>query len=203
VKAREWQKYLEEQRRVYGKVLFTVTELANVAATSQSALNVELARLRRQGVIEKYAHGVYGLPDAVTPEMLLPALDSHAYLTGNYALYMHNLITQAPTCITCFTDRRSPRARERTTPVGRFVFICVRSRVYAPPAEGVVASHAQAFCDFIYVTRRQGIFSKGMVTFRGLAKRVMPRLDSILDRYPVTVQRQVREHLCAREVQTS
>lgn len=192
MKAREWQKYLEEQRRLHGKVLFTVTELANVAATSRPALNVELARLRQQGAIEKYSHGVYGLPNAITPEMLLPALDSHAYLTGNYALHVYNLITQAPTRITCFTDRRSPRACDRTTPVGRFVFICVRSHVYAPPAEGVVASPAQALCDFIYVTRRQGKLSKGMVTFRGLAERVMPELDSILDRYPVTVQRQAR-----------
>lgn len=185
---------------MHGKVLFTVTELANVAATSRVALNVELARLRRQGVIEKYAHGVYGLPNAITPEMLLPAMDSHAYLTGTYALYIHNLITQAPTRITCFTDRRSPRACERTTPVGRFIFICVRSCVYAPPAEGIVASPAQAFCDFIYVTRRQGKLSKGLVTFRGLAERIIPELDSILDRYPVTVQRQARECLFAPEV---
>lgn len=200
MKAREWQKYLEEQRRLHGKVLFTITELANIAATSRPALNVELARLRQQGAIEKYAHGVYGLPNAITPKMLLPALDSHAYLTGTYALYMHNLITQAPTRITCFTDRRSPRARERTTPVGRFVFICLRSRVYAPPAEGVVASPAQALCDFIYVTRRQGKLSKGMVTFRNLAEQVMPELDSILDRYPATVQQQARERLFACEV---
>ncbi|MBU0714632.1 MAG: hypothetical protein KJ964_04685 [Verrucomicrobia bacterium] len=39
-----------------------------------------------------------------------------------------------------------------------------------------------------------------MVTFRGLAERIMPELDSILDRYPVTVQRQARERLCTREV---
>ena len=192
MKARKWQRCLEEQRRLHGKVLFTVTELANVAATSRSALNVELARLRRQGVIEKYAHGWYGLPDAITPETLLLAMDPRAYVTGSYALHMNNLITQVPSRITCFTDRRSPRARERDTPVGRFVFICVRSRVYAPPAGGNVASPAQALCDFVYVTRRQGVSPEGVVTFRRLEERVVPELDSILDRYPVAVQRHVR-----------
>jgi hypothetical protein len=191
VKAREWQRYLEEQR-LHGKVLFTVTELANVAGSSRNALNVELTRLRRQGVITQYAHGRYGLPNEITPETLLPAVDSRAYITGSYALHMHNLITQVPNRITCFTDRRSPRARERDTAVGRFVFMCVRSRVYAPPAETLVASPAQALCDFVFVTRRQGISPQGLVTFRGLSERVKPELDAILGRYPVAVQRHVR-----------
>lgn len=174
MKAREWPKYLEEQHRLHGKVLFTVTELANVAGSSRNALNVDLSRLRRQGLITKYAHGLYGLPDTVTPETLLPALDSRAYITGSYALHMHNLITQAPSRITCFTDRRSPRARERNTPVGRFVFVCARSHVYAPPTGTPVASPAQALCDFVFVTRRQGVTWQGLVTFRGLSERVKP-----------------------------
>lgn len=192
MKARDWQKYLEEQRRLHGKVLFTATELANVAAVSRPVVNVELARLRRQGVINSYAHGLYGLPDAVTPEILLSAIDSHAYITGSYVLYKHGLITQAPTLITCFTDRRSPRARERHTPVGRFVFICVRSRVYKPPADGVVAGPAQAFCDFVYLLRRRGISPESMVTFRALTDRIRPDLDLIIARYPLTVQQHVR-----------
>jgi hypothetical protein len=192
MKAREWQKYLEEQHRLHDKVLFTVTELANVAATSRNSLNVELARLRRQGVIEKYAHGLYGLLNVITPVTLLPAIDSRAYITGHYALHMHNLITQVPARITCFTNRRSPRAQERVTPVGRFTYTCVRSRVYAPPAGGVLASPAQALCDFIYVTRRRGIMPTGLVTFRNLSDQVMPELDSILGRYPVAVQLHIR-----------
>ena len=191
MKAREWQKYLEEQRRLHGKVLFTVTELANASHTSRSALNVELARLRRQGVIARYAHGQYGLSDAVTPEELLPAMDSHAYITGSYALHVRNLITQAPTRISCFTDRRSPRAQERNTPVGRFVFVCVRSRVYAQPLDGVLATPAQALCDFIYMMRRQGLSPEGLVTFRNLGGIVRADIDSTLARYPMAVQRHV------------
>jgi hypothetical protein len=192
MKAREWQRYLDEQHRLHGKVLFTVTELANIAATSRNALNVELTRLRRQGVVEKYAHGLYGLRNVITPEILLSAIDSHAYITGHYALHLHNLVAQVPTRIACFTDRRSPRAQARNTPVGHFAFMCVRSRIYAPPVEGGIASPAQALCDFVYITRRQGVWSKGLLTFRGLAERVLPELNLVLDRYPTAVQQHVR-----------
>jgi hypothetical protein len=181
---------LEEQRQEHGKLLFTVTELAHVAGTSRNALNVELTRLRRQGAIVQYAQGRYGLPGGITLEILLPAVDSHAYVTGSYALHVHNLITQLPAHITCFTDRRSPR--ERATPVGRFAFVCVRSRVYSFPRKGVVAPPAQALCDFVFLMRRKGVLPEGVVTFRSLAERVAPELDSVLNRYPSTVQRHVR-----------
>ena len=127
VRANAWRKYLEEQRDRHGKVLFTVTELANVACASPAALNVELARLRRQEIIVRYAHGLYGMPGAVSPQVLVPAIDSHAYITGHYALYGYQMVTQMPVTITCFTDRRSPRAQQRVTPVGRLVFVCVRA----------------------------------------------------------------------------
>ena len=169
MKANVWRNFLDQQRDEHGKVLFTVTELANVAGVSRAALNVELARLRDQEIIAKYAHGLYGLPGAVSPEFLVPAIDSHAYITGHYALYRHNLVTQVPVSITCFTDRRSPRARERLTPVGRLVFVCVRSGVYFPGFNGAIASPAQALCDYVYLSRRQGTAPEALVTFRNLA----------------------------------
>ena len=192
MKARDWHRFLEDQRRRHGKVLFAVTELAHIANTSRAALNVELTRLRRQGILVRYAHGQYGLPDAVTPELLLPAMDSHAYITGSYALYVHNLITQAPTCITCFTDRRSPRAQVRKTPVGRFVFVCVRSRVYAPPATGVLAAPEQALYDFVYILRRQGLAIQGQVSWRNLEKLKRAECLRIGAHYPATVRTEVR-----------
>ena len=192
MKARDWHRFLEEQRRQHGKVLFAVTELAHIANTSRAALNVELARLRRQGILVRYAHGRYGLPDAVTPELLLPVMDAHAYITGSYALYVHNLITQAPTCITCFTDRRSPRAQARNTPLGRFVFVCVRSRVYVPPSIGVLASPEQALYDFVYLLRRQGLAIQGQVTFRNLKKLKRVECLRIGAHYPATIQTEVR-----------
>ena len=191
MRANAWRRFLEEQRERHRKVLFTVTELANMAGTSRVALNVELTRLRRQGIITRYAHGLYGMPGAVSPQDLVPAIDSHAYITGHYALYGYQLVTQMPVTITCFTDRRSPMAQERVTPVGRLTFVCVRSRVYFPVSEGAIASPTQALCDYVYLARRHGAAPEALVTFRNLARTQVADSSRILARYPISVQKHV------------
>jgi hypothetical protein len=195
VKGNAWRTFLGDQREQHGKVLFTVTELAHVAGVSRAAVNVELARLRRQAILVKYAHGLYGLPGAVHVETLVSAIDSHAYITGHYALYRHNLVTQIPTTVTCFTDRRSPRARQRETPVGRLVFVCVCSGVYAPVPECPIAPPAQALCDYVYLSRRQGVRPEALVTFRNLERIRRPDLPAVLARYPSTVRKHVERML--------
>lgn len=184
-------------RRAHGKTLFSVTELANLADTSRNALNVQLNRLRKQGIIEQYAHGKYGLPGVVTAESLVESIDSHAYITGLAALHFHNLVTQVPTRVTCFTDRRSPRARERQTPLGRLVFVCLRSSIYSFPTDGV-ASPEQALCDFVYLVRREGLRPEGQATFRHLGRLQTATLSRILKRYPMTVQESVRKLVLGR-----
>jgi hypothetical protein len=191
VKASAWQTFLQQQRDQHGKVLFTVTELAHVAGVSPAALNTELARLRQRAILVQYAHGLYGLPGAVSVETLVPAVDSHAYITGHYGLWAHNLVTQVPTVVTCFSDRRSPRARERSTPVGRLVFVCVRSSVYAPPLDQSIASPVQALCDYIYLSRRQGVRPEALLSFRDLHRLQMVDWSTVLARYPRTVQQHV------------
>lgn len=188
MKARDWQRYLATER-AQGKTVFSVTELANASGSKPHVLNVELYRLCKQGILTRYARGRYGLPEAVTPEQLLPALDTHAYITGAFALHRHNLITQMPVEITCFTNRRHNRSRIRMTPVGRFTFVCVQLPVYAPPAEGVLATPEQALCDYICLMRRRGVAPASTVTFRGL-DRLDPRaLREHAARYPRSVQR--------------
>ena len=199
MRASAWRKYLEEQRERFGKVVFTLTELANAACASPAALNVELARLRRQEIIARYAHGLYGLPGAVSPQVLVSAIDSHAYVTGHYALYGYQMVTQMPVSITCFTDRRSPRARERITSIGRVIFVCVRSSVYSPVPEVAIAPPAQALCDYVYLSRRHGAEPESLVTFRNLERIQPEEIAPILARYPVSVQKHV-ERLLHREV---
>ena len=191
MKANAWRKFLDEQREQHGKVLFSVTELANVAGVSRAALNVELARLRKQAILVKYAHGLYGSPGAVSVETLLSAIDSHAYITGHYALFVHNLVTQVPATVTCFTNRRSPRARERATPIGRLMFVCVQSGVYAPMPESLIAPPIQALCDYVYLSRRQGVRTEALVTFRNLERIRTPDFPDVLARYPITVREDV------------
>ena len=187
MKTIDWMRFLESQFEQHGKALFRVAELANVADRDAHALNVELARLVKKDVIARYATGVYGLPGHATPEQLVPVLDDGAYITGAYALYRHNLITQAPAEITCFTNRRHNRSRERTTPWGRLVFVGVVPNVYRKPADGVLAPPEQAFCDFVHLTLRQGLDPFTIVTFRGLAGLSQRRLVAMMKRYPPKV----------------
>ena len=148
MKAVEWGRFLTEQRARYGKGVFSVTELANVADASPTVINVQLGRLVRQGVIRRWAPGRYGLPEGVTAEELACAIDGDAYVTGGYALARHGLITQQPREIECFTSRRHNRSRRRSTPLGTLVFICVSPRIHARPADGSLAPPEQAFLSF-------------------------------------------------------
>lgn len=189
MKARDWQRYLEAERKSHGKTVFTVTELANISGSTPHVLNVELNRLCKQGIIVRYARGQYGLPEAVTPEQLVLFLDAHAYITGAFALHRHNLITQMPVEITCFTNRRHNRSRVRPTPLGRFTFVCVQSPVYAPPADSIVAGPVQALCDYVFLMRQRGVAASSQVTFRGLHELDIKAIQEQAARYPKSVQR--------------
>ena len=126
--------------------------------------------------------------EGVTPEDLLPALDPGAYITGFYALFRHHLVTQAPTEVTCFTNRRHNRRPGRITPTGRLRFICVPGSVYAQPGEGMLAPAEQALCDFAWLSLREGIEPQSLATFRNPHTLSRQRLDRVLRRYPENVQ---------------
>lgn len=188
MKTTKWQKFFEEQKEVYGKKLFTISELANVANTTNGALNVELSRLRRRNIIERYARGTYGLKHGVSPEDLVHYLDAKAYITGFFVLHRHQLITQIPSKIICFTNRRHGSLRERTTPIGRYEFVCVNKSVYAPPNDGTMTEPEQALFDFVYLMRHKGVNPQTVVTFRNLQKLRESLLLQTAPRYPGTVR---------------
>ncbi len=191
MRAIDWQQFLQEQRDRYGKVVFTPTELANAASQNWPALKGALRRLVARGVIERYVEGRYGLPGAVSVEALVRSLDPAAYVSGIYALYRHQLITQVPTAIHCFTNRRHNRSRVRASSVGRIVFVCVTGPVYAYPSGDNMASPEQALCDYVYLCRKQGIDATGLVTFRNLNRLDIEKLQAHLSRYPTTVSKEV------------
>ena len=57
MKVLEWMRFFTAQREQHGKSVFTVAELANVADTSPTVMNVELGRLVKQGVIRRWVPG--------------------------------------------------------------------------------------------------------------------------------------------------
>lgn len=195
MKAIKWQQFFEEQRNAHGKNLFTTSELSNVAGATPEVLNVELSRLRKQGIVQRYASGVYGSEHGVSPEDLVQYLDAKAYITGFFALHSHQLVTQVPAIITCFTNRRHDRSRERSTPVGKYEFVCVSKSVYAPPHEGIMAAPEQALFDFVYLMRLRGVEPQAVVTFRNLRNLNESMLLQTASKYPGTVKKQVSDIL--------
>lgn len=196
MKAVEWGRFLTEQRSLYGKGVFSVTELANVADVSPTVINVQLGRLVRQGVIRRWAPGRYGLPEGVSAEELAHAIDGDAYVTGGYALARHGFITQQPREIDCFTRRRHNRSRRRSTPLGALVFICVSPRIHARPVDEGIAPPEQALCDLVYMLRRSGLDPRSVYTFRRLERLTIPA--AVRSRYPRSVQRAVEALVASR-----
>ena len=193
MKVLEWMRFFTAQREQHGKSVFTVAELANVADTSPTVMNVELGRLVKQGVIRRWVPGRYGLPDGVTVAELATTIDTDSYVTGAYALACHGFITQVPHEIDCFTRRRHNRSRQRRTPLGSLVFVCVSPRIHLMPESGGMAGAEQALCDVLYMLRRRGLDPRSLYTFRNLDRLSVP--SALLARYPVTVQRAVRSLL--------
>jgi hypothetical protein len=188
MKTLEWQDFFAEQRELHAKVAFSVAELANAAQTTLHAVNTELGRLVARGLITRYAQGHYGLTNGVTVEDILPALDSGAYITGFYALFRHHLVTQIPTEVTCFTNRRHNRRTDRVTPAGKLTFTCVPASLYAKPPGQVLAPAEQALCDFSWLNLRAGVEPQSQVTFQNLNTLSRSRLDKVLRRYPDNVR---------------
>ena len=188
MKSLEWQSFFADQQARHGKVVFSVAELANAAHTTLHALNTELGRLVRRGLIARYAQGRYGSTQGVAPEQVVPEVDRGAYVTGFYALFRHHLVTQAPMEVTCFTDRRHNRRKGRITPVGKLRFLRVPAPIYAKPPDRALAPPEQALCDFVWLNLRDGLQPRSLATFRNLKTLSRRRLNRALRRYPEQVR---------------
>jgi hypothetical protein len=191
----DWQKALQEQREKHAKVVFTVTELSNLSALDYKSLSVSLSRLVERGTVQHFTKGRYGMPGAVKIEDLVPSIDPAAYITGMYALYQHQLITQMPTEISCFTNHRHNRSRVRLTPFGRIVFVCIIGSIYSYPQGNVIASPEQAISDYVYMCRKRGVSPSDIVTFRNLNLLDFGMLQAGLKKYPATVKREIEQLL--------
>lgn len=203
MKTLEWQEFFAEQRARHGKVIYSVAELANVAQTTLHAANTELGRLVKRGLIRRYAQGWYGLSQGVEPEQIVRAVDPGAYITGFYALFWHHLVTQVPSEIVCFTNRRMNRRTDRITPAGKLRFLCVPAGLYAKPVGQVMAPAEQAVCDFVWLSLRDGVQPESLVTFRNLERLNPRRLNQALKRYPENVRSRFNKILAARSEATS
>jgi hypothetical protein len=188
MKILDWQNFFSEQRARHGKVIFSTAELANASRTERHAVNTELGRLVKRGMVRRYAQGKYGPTEGVEVEDIVAAIDPGAYVTGFYALFRHHLVTQAPMEITCFTNRRHNRTAGPGTSGGKLWFVRVPAVIYAKPAGQVLAPVEQALCDYAWLSLRDGIHPRSQVTFRNLDSLNRRRLLKDMRRYPEPVR---------------
>ena len=191
MKTLAWQQFFTEQREQHGKVIFSVAELANVSQTSRHAVNTEIGRLVQRGLITRYAHGRYGLPKGVETETIVASIDSSAYITGLYALFLNQVVTQVPTEIACFTNRRHNRQKSYAAPAGKVQFVSVPSCIYNKPSGATFASAEQAFCDFCWLALRKGIDPQSLATFKNLQNLNFGNLRLCIKNYPEEVRQVV------------
>jgi hypothetical protein len=81
MKTLEWQNFFAGQREQHWKVLFSTAELANAARTTLHAVNTELGRLMKRGIVRRYARGWYGPVQGVEAESILTAIDPKSLVT--------------------------------------------------------------------------------------------------------------------------
>lgn len=188
MKTLEWQNFFAGQREQHGKLMFSTAELANAARTTLHAVNTELGRLVKRGIVRRYAQGWYGQVQGVDVESILTAVDPGAYATGFYALFQHSLITQAPNEVTCFTNRRHNRKHKGNALTDRLRFIYAPEGIYTRPAGRALAPVEQALCDFVWLSVRDRIDPRSLVTFRNLDILNRRRLEKVMRRYPEPVR---------------
>jgi hypothetical protein len=188
MKTIEWQNFFAVQREQHGKVMFSTAELANAARTTLHAVNTELGRLIKRGLVRRYAQGWYGPVQGVEVETILAAVDPGAYATGFYALFRQSLVTQAPAETTCFTNRRHNRKIKGGALTERLRFVYAPEGIYSRPAGRVLAPVEQALCDFVWLSLRERTDPRSLVTFRNLDALNRPRLEKVMRRYPEPVQ---------------
>ena len=188
MKTLEWQNFFAGQSEQHGKVMFSTAELANAARTTLHAVNTELGRLIKRGIVRRYAQGWYGPVQGVDVESILTAVDPGAYATGFHALFRHSLVTQAPTETTCFTNRRHNRKIKGNASMDRLRFIYAPEGIYARPAGRALASVEQALCDFVWLSLRDRVDPRSLVTFRNLDVLNVRRLERVMRRYSEPVR---------------
>lgn len=178
--------------REQGKNYYSVAEIAALTRQKVASVRVSLSRWIREGSLVRYAQGCYGSRGCSDLAGLVSAMDRDAYLTGASALMLYGVITQVIQTHTAFTCHQGTRGRRpRATALGDIVFRTVVQPIYAPPVEGQMVALEQAFLDFAYLSRLQGLSIQGQFTYRDLHQVDRERLMNLAIRYPQTTQVEV------------
>lgn len=99
----EWMRFFQERR---SKKLFSLADLSQMTDMEKPSLLVQLSRLEKSGLIERAARGWYKNPfSPPTPEEIAVTIRFPSYISLEYALARHSVLSQFPYTVTLVTTR--------------------------------------------------------------------------------------------------
>lgn len=175
----------------------TITSLARLTGLKESALRQACWRNQRAGLVHRVGPGLYAnLLKSPRGEHLAVILFPPAYLSLDWALSYHGLTQQAIPTLTCVT---TGRPRKRQTFLGAITYGHISSRLFfgfektrlPSGAYTILAYPEKALLDWIYFRqlRRQSLPWDEM----DLSGLNWARLQRFADRFPLAVQRTIKE----------
>jgi predicted transcriptional regulator of viral defense system len=149
VKVDEWLSFFKQHKE---KKLFTLSDLAQLTGEDRSSLSVQLTRLAKADVIRRAAHVWYENP--FTPpsvEEISMVIRYPSYLSMEYALSKHGVLSQATHTLTLITTKL-PYTYRTNQAVYEYHQIS-KSLFWGYQKEGTVltAEPEKALLDLIYI----------------------------------------------------
>ena len=165
MKISEWLSLFREHPE---KHLFSTSDLFQLTELRKEVLQVELARLVRSGTVERIARGWYSNPfHPPTPEETAMVLRHPSYISMEYALSFHNILSQTTYTMTLITIR-SPYTYNQ----GKWAFEYhqIANRLFwgfEKKDTFYMAGPEKAFLDLIYIrtVRNKEIDTEGIYSF--------------------------------------
>ena len=101
MKVEKWLKFFKQN---YQKKLFSLTDLQQLTGINKDTLSVQLTRLTKSGVIKRIAKKWYENPfSPPSNEEIAMVIRHPSYLSLEYALSKHNILSQTPYTLTLIT----------------------------------------------------------------------------------------------------
>lgn len=132
--------------------LFSISDLVQMTGEKRQSLLVQLSRLEKTGLVERAARGWYVNPfNPATPEEVATAVRFPSYLSLEYALARHSVLSQFPYTLTLVTTRlpcilETDRTRFEYHQVSRRLFWGYNNVAGIP-----VAEPEKALLDLVYI----------------------------------------------------
>lgn len=163
MKISEWLSLFREHPE---KHLFSTSDLVQLTEQRKEVLQVELARLVRSGTIERVARGWYSNPfHPPIPEETAMVLRRPSYISMEYALSFHNILSQTTYTMTLITTKNPYTYNQ-----GKFEYHQITNRLFwgfEKKDTFYIADPEKAFLDLIYIraVRNKEIDTEGICSF--------------------------------------